>query len=116
VLETVGPEDAGTLGVTIDTGWFGTQGYPADDAVRALRGRLRHVHLKDVRAAGTHETCGFGKGVVPLRAVVQALAEIGYTGVLSVEHEPELFGPGTDLAAARRQLDGWLAESAQERA
>jgi sugar phosphate isomerase/epimerase len=67
VLEKRGcPDDR--LGVPLDTSWFGTYGFDAARAVAELADVLVHVHLKDVRAAGAHETCRFGEGVVPLGA------------------------------------------------
>lgn len=111
VFDKIGPEDADVVGLTIDTGWFGTQGFPADQAVRELIPRLKHLHLKDMFHVGTpHDTCGYGQGAVPLQQVVQALADIGYDGYISVEHEPEQFDPTDDLTKASAQLDGWLKE------
>src|SRR5690606_4917973 len=81
------------IGVTIDTGWFATQGYDAARAIEELADVLLYVHLKDVRAAGSHDTCRFGEGVVPLERCIEALRRIGYGGALCVEHEPETFDP-----------------------
>ena len=58
-----------------------------------------HVHLKDVRAPGSHETCRYGQGIVPIRACVEALQKLGYQGAISVEHEPEDFDPTDDCKA-----------------
>jgi len=109
VLDLIGDDEDGHVGVTLETGWFGTQGYPANDAARELARRILHVHLKDVAHVGTpHETCAFGAGVVPLRAVIEELRAQGYAGAVSVEHEPEQHDPTEDLRAARRALAGWL--------
>lgn len=108
VLEKLGGPDE-HLGVALDTGWFGTHSYDAAQAVRELEGVLVHVHLKDVRAAGVHETCRFGEGVVPLEACVAELKRSGYAGGLSVEHEPEHADPSDDLRSSLALLQGWLA-------
>ncbi|MFB9991122.1 sugar phosphate isomerase/epimerase family protein [Deinococcus oregonensis] len=108
LLERAGPDEDGLVGVTVDTGWFGVQAYPADQAVRELGGRVLHVHLKDVLEVGTHQTVGYGQGVVPLRAVVDTLAATQYRGYISMEHEPEQFDPADDLRASRLQLHSWL--------
>jgi sugar phosphate isomerase/epimerase len=98
------------LGVCVDTGWFGTQGYDAPAAIRELGGRVLHVHLKDVLHQGEpHETCRWGEGVVDVHACVQALAEIGYEGAMTIEHEPETFDPSEEVRAMREELEGWLA-------
>lgn len=98
----------GLLGAALDTGWFATQGYDAARAIDELRDVVLHVHLKDVRAAGAHDTCGFGQGVVPLRACVDVLRRIGYSGAISVEHEPEDRDPRPEVAASLQQLRAWL--------
>ena len=97
------------IGVTLDTGWFGTHGYNAADAIQELAPHLFYVHLKDVKERGKHETCSFGAGVVPLEACVAALKDVGYAGPLSVEHEPETFDPTEDVRASKAQLEAWLA-------
>lgn len=103
----VGDEDV--VGAAVDTGWFGTQGYDAAAALRELSARLFHVHLKDVREAGGHNTCRFGEGVVPIEGCVRTLREIGYGGAISIEHEPEQFDPTADVRASLRLLQEWLA-------
>ncbi|MEM7531164.1 MAG: sugar phosphate isomerase/epimerase family protein [Chloroflexota bacterium] len=108
VLAKIGDGADGFIGVAIDTGWFGTQGYDAAKATRELRDHIVHMHMKDVRAAGGHETCRFGEGVVPLAETVAALKEIGYTGPLCVEHEPEHHNPNEDCRVSLGMLQGWL--------
>jgi sugar phosphate isomerase/epimerase len=77
------------LGVCIDTGWLGTQGADAPAVIRECGELVRHVHVKDVKAAGGHETCPLGDGVVDLEGCFQALRGVGYTGWYSWEDEPE---------------------------
>ena len=101
----------GRIGVTLDTGWFGTHGYDAADAIRELGPHLVHVHFKDVLEAGKHETCRFGAGVVPLEACAKMLADVGYDGFVSVEHEPETFDPTADVRASKALLEEWLNDA-----
>src|SRR5690606_27443983 len=101
--------DADVIGATVDTGWIGTHGTDAVQALEQLAPRLFHIHLKDVLAAGGHDTCRYGRGVVPVRACVETLKRVGYTGAISVEHEPEHFDPTEDLVANRMMLAEWLA-------
>lgn len=101
----------GVIGATVDTGWFGTQGYDAAKALEELADALFHVHLKDVRAVGAHDTCRYGEGVVPIRECVRTLHRIGYEGAISVEHEPELFDPTEDIRASLAMLRVWLEEA-----
>ncbi len=108
VLDRIGDGGDGTIGAAIDTGWFGTQGYDAAQAVRVLGRHIFHVHLKDVRAAGAHDTCRYGQGVVPVGRCVEALRQLNYSGAISIEHEPETHNPNDDVLACRRMLEGWL--------
>jgi L-ribulose-5-phosphate 3-epimerase len=107
MLEQVGHLDR--VGVCVDTGWFGTQGYDAPRAIEELGERVVHVHLKDVLAKGEPlDTCRWGEGIVDIEGCVRALRRIGYTGAISVEHEPETFDPSDDVRAMREQLEAWL--------
>lgn len=128
VLEKIGDDAGGRIGVAIDTGWFGTQGYNVPDAIRKLSGRLLHVHLKDVRepfqgdsdrkdiregGAVTlkdvgHETCALGDGVVQIERCVSALKATGYQGGISIEHEPEEHDPTADVKVSYERLQKWM--------
>jgi sugar phosphate isomerase/epimerase len=99
----------GTMGATVDTGWWGTQGYDAAEAIEELGEQVLHVHLKDVLAPDEpHETCRWGEGIVPIEECVRTLQRLGYLGTIAVEHEPESFDPTADVRAMREQLEGWL--------
>jgi L-ribulose-5-phosphate 3-epimerase len=101
--------DRARVGVCVDTGWFGTQGYDAPHAIEELGPRIVHVHLKDVAHEGEpHDTCRYGDGIVDVEGCVRALERVGYTGAISVEHEPEHHDPSDDVRAMRAQLEGWL--------
>jgi sugar phosphate isomerase/epimerase len=98
------------FGACVDTGWWGTQGYDAAQAIEELGDKVWHVHLKDVLALDEpHETCQWGEGIVPIEACVRTLQRHGYTGAIAVEHEPETFDPSDEIRAMRQQLEGWLA-------
>lgn len=109
LLEKIGDGADGYIGAAIDTGWFGTQGYDAAQAIRELKDHILHMHMKDVLAPGAHETCRFGAGCVPLEACVDALKEIGYAGPMCVEHEPEHYNPNEDCQVSLKMLRDWLA-------
>ena len=108
ILTNAGDPGDGTIGICADTGWFGTHGYDAADALSQLAPRLLHVHLKDVRERGKHDTCRFGEGVVDLEPCVRVLREIGYDGALVIEHEADLFDPTDDVRASLALLQSWL--------
>jgi inosose dehydratase len=113
--------DPALLGVCLDTGhWtFGTGEDPAA-AVRELRDRIWHVHLKDcdtaVMAASREQGwdgltstghgvfCELGTGCVDFPGVLGALDEIGYDGWIVVEQDI-LPGMGTPRESARRNRE-----------
>ncbi len=111
MLAQIGDGAGGTIGTTVDTGWYGTQDYDAARAIDELAPHVVSVHLKDVRHAGMpHEACRYGQGIVALRPCVEALRRNGYTGMISVEHEPENFDPSEDVRANCEMLGAWLAD------
>jgi L-ribulose-5-phosphate 3-epimerase len=110
ILTHAGNNGEGTIGVCADIGWFGTHSLVPAEVLPALAPRLFHVHLKDVRAAGGHDTCRFGEGVVPVEQCVRILKELGYLGALVIEHEPDSFDPTEDIRASLEMLKGWLTD------
>jgi sugar phosphate isomerase/epimerase len=100
----------GTFGTTVDTGWWGTQGYDPPRAIAELGEHVLHVHLKDVRAVGEpHDTCVWGEGVVDIEACVTELRRSAYDGALTIEHEPEDHDPSEEIVQLRSRLEAWLA-------
>jgi sugar phosphate isomerase/epimerase len=97
------------LGVAVDTGWLGTQGLDAPQVLAELGSLVRHVHIKDVAAAGGHETVVLGQGAVNVEGCVRFLKESGYNGALSWEDEPENRNPLEDAVRCRQLIEQWLA-------
>jgi sugar phosphate isomerase/epimerase len=108
LLDKIGDEDEDVIGACLDTGWFGTYGYDAAQALREVGPRLIYLHLKDVAAKGGHDTVRLGTGVVPVKACVQVVKELGYKGGISIEHEPEHFNPDEDVKAGLELVREWL--------
>lgn len=106
ILARIGDDPA--IGVCADVGWFATHDIDAAAAIRQLAPRLFHVHLKDIQQAGSHETCRFGEGIVPLEAVLHALEALQYAGALSIEHETAPDDPSGEIRASLAQLHRWL--------
>jgi sugar phosphate isomerase/epimerase len=99
----------GTMGATVDTGWWATQGYDPAHAIEELGPHVLHVHLKDVLGVGEpHDTTAWGGGIVDIEACVRALDRVGYGGAYTVEHEPENHDPSEECRMMRGQLEGWL--------
>ena len=64
-----------------------------------VRGRVTHVHLKDVDEGGNWTK--LGTGIIDYPGQLRALAQDGYAGVLSLETHYEI--PGTGLEGATRE-------------
>ncbi|MGC5170106.1 sugar phosphate isomerase/epimerase family protein [Microbacterium sp. DT81.1] len=109
LLAKIGDGADGLIGAAIDTGWWGTNGANAGQCIRQLGSHVMHVHLKDIRAVGGHDTCELGDGIVDIEDCVAAIEEIGFTGPISIEHEPEHYDPVPEVVASLAKLKGWLA-------
>jgi L-ribulose-5-phosphate 3-epimerase len=110
VLETIGDE-RDVLGAGLDTGWWATQGYDPVAAIEELSERLFHVHLKDVEALGTHVTCMYGDGCARIADCIEALLRIGYSGPVSIEHEPYDRDPTAECARMLVSVQEQLADA-----
>lgn len=96
------------LGVCIDTGWLGTQGASGPEVIGVCGRLVRHAHIKDVKAAGAHQTCLLGEGVAQVAACIATLKEIGYSGWYSWEDEPEDRNPFDSAVRNRRWIEEHL--------
>jgi L-ribulose-5-phosphate 3-epimerase len=96
------------LGVCVDTGWLGTQGASGPEVIRTLGSLVRHTHIKDVKAAGAHETCLLGQGIADPAGCIATLRAIGYEGAYSWEDEPENRNPMESAELNRRWIEEQL--------
>ncbi len=108
ILELIGDGANGFIGAACDTGWWATQGFEPARAIKELKDHLLAVHLKDINAVGAHDTCKFGSGVANIEACANAILEIGYSGVIGIEHEPEHYNPTQDILESKQMLKFWL--------
>jgi sugar phosphate isomerase/epimerase len=73
------------FGLTLDIGHCRVlEPEPAAQCVRRTAGALVHVQIDDARR-GVHEHLPLGTGEVEFRSVLAGLAEVGYSGLVSVE-------------------------------
>lgn len=108
LLQRLGEGDEDVLKIAVDTGWFGTLDYPADRALEKLADRLGMVHLKDIEGAGKHVTTALGKGIVPVESCLEVLVKTGYTGPISIEHEPFDRNPLPEIVEGRKLVEAFL--------
>ena len=95
-------------GVALDTGWCGTQGLNAVEALHAVGDRLFLLHLKDVKEAGKHDTCVLGDGVVDIEGVLNWVKQSGWSGTICIEHEPFDRDPMPDVVESVRRVKEWM--------
>ena len=77
---------------------------PAEIRALGSRGTILHVHFRNVRgrvdAPGGYEEVALDDGEMDMLAVLRALLDIGYEGVLQVDHLPEIDGDDGRQSAA----------------
>jgi sugar phosphate isomerase/epimerase len=75
----------GSLGLICDVSHIVAKGSTPRKLINRFADRIRHVHLRDAEPGYIHHS--IGNGQVDFADTAQALAEIGYTGKLSLELE-----------------------------
>ncbi len=112
-----------TVGLCLDTGHLAYGGADAAALCRRYAGRVRHVHLKDVRgdllarvrtegldyatAVGEGIFAPLGEGVVDFAAILHTLRAAGYDGWYVLEQDVRLGAPWPEqqpMENARRSL------------
>ena len=102
-----GKEDV--IKVTLDTGNLTSKGGDARLAAEKLFPYLVHLHLKDVKAIGGHDTLALGKGVARVKDALDYVVAQGYNGWASVEHEPYDRNPNPEVAESLKTVRRWPA-------
>ena len=74
------------IGITVDTGHFHSAGVDTKALIRKYAPKILNVHLKD--HVGT-QSVNIGEGEIDLKGIFAVLMEIGFSGALALEIEPE---------------------------
>lgn len=73
------------LGLTLDVGHVRcTETFSPEEAIRRYADDLRNLHLDDMRG-GVHDHLQIGEGELDFGSILDALRDVGYSGVASVE-------------------------------
>ncbi|MHC4713391.1 MAG: sugar phosphate isomerase/epimerase family protein [Planctomycetota bacterium] len=108
ILAKIGPyEDV--IKVGLDTGNLAAQGGDALEAAKKLLPFIAHLHLKDVREVGAHNTVAVGKGVAKAREALLYLVQHGYDRWATIEHEPFDRDPDPEVAESLKAVQTWLS-------
>jgi len=98
VMEKVAQLDK-RIGVCLDVGHVVRLGLDPVEAVLECGERLHDIHLKDQSAATAQsQTLVCGQGIIDFPAIIRALKQIHYSGVISFEYEAEGKDPLAGLA------------------
>ena len=81
------------IGICPDPGWWTGHDFDAVEAVKLLKDRVYHTHLRCTLQAS-------GERVAGAEEILCVLKDSGYQGVYSIEHEP-MHDPSPELAEAR---------------
>ena len=87
------------IGICLDIGHEQRAGLDPVQAIRKFGDRIYDVHLKNIHAADkTGHAVQGPRGVLDIRGVFQALADIGYSGVCHIEYERDFEDNALGLA------------------
>jgi sugar phosphate isomerase/epimerase len=92
--------DTEIFGLNFDAGHFYCVGEDPAESFRRLRHSVAHVHLEDIAADREHRHLIPGRGALPLRRFLGALAEDRYEGFTTIELYPYLDEPEQAAAEA----------------
>lgn len=101
------------IGYCIDIGHAARAGADPAQAIRDLRDRLYDLHLKDVsdvHGRSSRAEVVIGRGVLDIRAMLQALLDIDYKNHANIEHEPDAADPIPGVAESVGYLKGTLSD------
>ncbi len=102
-----GHEDV--IRAALDTGNITAKGGDALEAAKTLMPHIVHMHLKDVKRSGEHDTVALGKGVAKVSEALAYVLANGFDGWASVEHEPFDRDPDPEVAESLATLRRWHA-------
>jgi len=93
------------IGFCLDVGWEAAAGRDPAKTVRDCADRIFDVHFKDFEIGKPDGTAiPLGRGRLELKKIMQALADVGYAGVCSIEYETDF----ADNRAAIAECAGYF--------
>jgi sugar phosphate isomerase/epimerase len=75
------------IGACCDTGHWMRAGFVPVETLQKLKGRVQHLHFKDLNAFGKGHDVPWGTGKGDVKGMLQELKNQGYKGYLSIEYE-----------------------------
>ncbi|MBL8203946.1 MAG: sugar phosphate isomerase/epimerase [Blastocatellia bacterium] len=98
------------IGLCIDVGHTARAGVDPAESIIKCKDRLYDLHLKDISALGDRNTpIEGGRGILNIKAILQALIKIKYQGLAGYEYEKDGKDPLPGLAETIGYTRGLLA-------
>ncbi|HEX4951597.1 MAG TPA: sugar phosphate isomerase/epimerase [Blastocatellia bacterium] len=98
------------IGLCIDVGHTARAGVDPAESIIKCKDRLYDLHLKDISALGDRNTpIEGGRGILNLKAILQALIKINFQGLAGYEYEKDSKDPLAGLAETIGYTRGLLA-------
>jgi sugar phosphate isomerase/epimerase len=92
-LEFVERIDSPAVGLNFDIGHAYCVGEDPQDWVARMAPHTRHYHFEDIAATRVHQHMIPGRGAIDFAATMQAIADTGYDGFITVELYPYIENP-----------------------
>jgi sugar phosphate isomerase/epimerase len=98
------------VGVCVDVGHTVRTGVDLIETIRACRGRLLDVHVKDLRnLKEAASQCPVGEGAMPIVALFKELRKMQYQGIVALEYEIDAKDPMPGMQKSFSYMRGVLA-------
>lgn len=98
------------IGLCIDVGHTARCGVDPAKAIRTCASRLYDLHIKDIAvASGNSKPVELGRGVLDLKAILQALLDTKFAYHVGLEYEKDMKDPLAGVAESIGYLHGLLA-------
>jgi inosose dehydratase len=97
------------MGLCIDAGHSARAGEDPAEAIEKYKDRLFDFHIKDVASLSARNASGeveIGRGVLKIRAILDALIKIKFAGHVGIEHEKDAGDPVPGVAESVGYLRG----------
>jgi inosose dehydratase len=98
------------IGLCVDVGHTARCGVDPAKAIRTCSARVYDIHLKDLQDRSPRSRpVEVGRGVLDIRAILQALKDTGFSGHVGLEHEKDMNDPLPGVAESIGYIRGTLA-------
>lgn len=103
------------IGICFDIGHDTRAGKNAVEDLKKYHTRIFDMHLKDVTAPTKQGySVEVGRGIIDFPAFVKAMREVGYSGIISLEHERNMDNPFSGIAESIGYFRGVIRTTKQK--